>query len=294
MARDEKASAVDKLLRELGGGVKGEKPVVLVAEDEPNVRRILVHFLKQAGYDVLEAADGKHACRTVESSSVSVILMDVMMPFMDGFEACKRIKENPLTRHIPVLICTAKSHRDDVFGALKAGADDYILKPFTRDTILEKVEKALQRAYQQKPKVGIERRQHPRKAVDLTLSWSPNTSGAGVVYKTKVTNISRAGLCFEIDTCPVCTGYVEGAVHQDCPFSGYYMRSRTADELEMLLSISPHSIFRTCGKVVHVHRPPESKRECVGVLFTRLSDSDTKALTDFLMDSRIFKRDDPM
>jgi DNA-binding response OmpR family regulator len=161
MARDEKASAVDKLLRELGGGVKGEKPVVLVAEDEPNVRRILVHFLKQAGYDVLEAADGKHACRTVESSSVSVILMDVMMPFMDGFEACKRIKENPLTRHIPVLICTAKSHRDDVFGALKAGADDYILKPFTRDTILEKVEKALQRAYQQKPKSAASTRGKP-------------------------------------------------------------------------------------------------------------------------------------
>src|SRR4029453_10221389 len=118
-------------------------PLVLVADDDQNLRKILCLFLKNARYETVEAANGREALNMAKSQDPDIILMDIMMPILDGFTVCKLLKDDPETRPIPVLICTAKNRKEDLIAAIKAGAEDYIIKPFTKDTVLGKIEKAL-------------------------------------------------------------------------------------------------------------------------------------------------------
>jgi len=118
-------------------------PLVLVADDDNNLRKILCIFLKNARYETVEAANGREALNMAKGQAPDLILMDIMMPLLDGFTVCKLLKDDPETRRIPVLICTAKNRKEDLVAAIKAGAEDYIIKPFTKETVLGKIEKAL-------------------------------------------------------------------------------------------------------------------------------------------------------
>src|SRR5436190_16995300 len=118
-------------------------PLVLVADDDQNLRKILCIFLKNARYETVEAANGREALNMAKGQAPDIILMDIMMPLLDGFTVCKLLKDDPETRRIPVLICTAKNRKEDLVAAIKAGAEDYIIKPFTKETMLTKIEKAL-------------------------------------------------------------------------------------------------------------------------------------------------------
>src|ERR1041384_7051136 len=118
-------------------------PLILVADDDTNLRKILALFLKNAGYSVVEAVNGREALETAKLRRPDAILLDIMMPLMDGFTVCRLIKDDPEMSYSAILICTARNRKEDLIAAIKAGAEDYIIKPFTKETVLGKVDKAL-------------------------------------------------------------------------------------------------------------------------------------------------------
>ena len=103
---------------------------ILLADDEDDVKVVLKLFLEARGYDVVTAYDGLDAISKVQSEKPDVILLDVMMPLIDGFEVCKKLKADPTTAHIPVVMLSAASHAESVKKGLDAGAVDYLVKPF--------------------------------------------------------------------------------------------------------------------------------------------------------------------
>lgn len=110
---------------------------VLVVDDDPKNRRLLNDLLRARGHEVVEAPSGEEALRQVSETPPDVVLLDIMMPGMDGIEMCRRIKDNPATSHIPVLLVTALSERSDRIRGIEAGANDFLTKPIdTRDVVL--------------------------------------------------------------------------------------------------------------------------------------------------------------
>ncbi len=121
----------------------GPKKTVLVCDDVTQIRKILCFNLKAANYETIEAEDGAEAIKISETQKVDLILLDVMTPRVDGFTACGRIKSNPNTKNVPIIMLTACSQKEDVIRALSSGACDYIVKPFKKETVLQKIEHAL-------------------------------------------------------------------------------------------------------------------------------------------------------
>lgn len=105
---------------------------VLVVDDMPENAMILKSFLTPLGYEVEFASRGEDALAMVEKSPPDVILLDIVMPGMNGFEVCRRLKEDPKTQHIPVVIITGMADRETNVKAVKCGADDFLIKPFDR------------------------------------------------------------------------------------------------------------------------------------------------------------------
>ncbi len=122
------------------------KKTVLVCDDVTQIRKILCFNLKAANYEVLEAEDGSEAIKVSLLHKVDLILLDVMTPKVDGFTACGKIKQNPKTAHVPIIMLTACSQKEDIIKALSNGACDYIVKPFKKETVLSKIEKAINAA----------------------------------------------------------------------------------------------------------------------------------------------------
>src|SRR5258706_285077 len=165
------------------------QPLVLVADDDNNLRKILCIFLKNAHYETVEAANGREALQMAKSQSPDLILMDIMMPMLDGFTVCKLLKDDPDTKRILVLICTAKNRKEDLVAAIKAGAEDYIIKPFTKDTVLSKIEKAMAARMNQsssKMMSAVERRDSRRNVAGWSLSCGGQSQGGlAPVYQTR-------------------------------------------------------------------------------------------------------------
>lgn len=113
---------------EFGQGAS-EQTTVLVVDDDQVLRSLLSKLLNALGYKVVEAGDGVEALAVVERNPVTAILMDVMMPRMDGFEACRRVKEDPSSAHIPVVLITALTDNEHRRQGIEAGADEYVRKP---------------------------------------------------------------------------------------------------------------------------------------------------------------------
>ena len=115
---------------------------ILVVEDDHSTREILTHALKRAGHGVVTAADGMGALDLVGSANPDLILLDVGLPDIDGFEVCRRIR---LDRQVPIIMLTARDEEDDVMRAFKLGADDYVTKPFSARLLAARVETVLRR-----------------------------------------------------------------------------------------------------------------------------------------------------
>lgn len=107
-----------------------KKKKVLIAEDEEHIRRLIKVILEQDNYDLIEAKDGKEALEKVSEEMPDLLILDLMMPKIDGIEVCQQLKKNALTRKIPVIMLTAKREMSDKVVGVKAGADDYLTKPF--------------------------------------------------------------------------------------------------------------------------------------------------------------------
>src|SRR5437870_12082818 len=102
---------------------------VIVVDDDPNNRMLLSHILEAKGHEVLEADDGEAALRLIAESPPDVVLLDVMMPRMDGFEVCRRLRGDASTESTPILLITALSDRKDRLTGIEAGANDFLGKP---------------------------------------------------------------------------------------------------------------------------------------------------------------------
>jgi two-component system, chemotaxis family, chemotaxis protein CheY len=118
----------------------------LVVDDFSTMRRIVRGLLKEMGCnDVEEAEDGVVAMNLLRSNKVDFVVSDINMPNMNGFELLKAIKANEALKHIPVLMVTAEARKEDIVLAAQSGAAGYIVKPFTKATLEEKVQKILQK-----------------------------------------------------------------------------------------------------------------------------------------------------
>jgi CheY-like chemotaxis protein len=262
-------------------------PLVLVADDDQNLRKILCLFLKNARYETVEAANGREALNMAKSQNPDIVLMDIMMPLLDGFTVCKMLKDDPETRRIPVLICTAKNRKEDLIAAIKAGAEDYIIKPFTKDTVLGKIEKALSARKEQSSSrmmSAVERRDSRRKVAGWSLSWGGQSQGGlAPVYKTKVYDISQKGLSFEFVRCDICTGYEQGTVHPLCLFAKHAKRFQESQTLDFVLSIKKDIVLEVQGRIAHVYQWVDNPRtEKVGVMFTKISPTAHGVITQYL------------
>ena len=119
------------------------RKVILNVEDNEANRKIVRYLFISKGYEVIEAMDGEEGVRMAEQERPDIILMDAQLPKMDGYEATRRIKENPALRDIPIVAVTSFALSGDNVKATEAGCDDYIAKPFKPRNLLEKVEKLL-------------------------------------------------------------------------------------------------------------------------------------------------------
>lgn len=116
---------------------------VLIADDEPNIVTSLEFLLRKRDFEVRVARDGEEALRLVESFRPDLVLLDVMMPLCDGFEVCRRIRENPILREVRVVMLTARGRGTEREEGFALGADAYVTKPFSTRELLAKVDQML-------------------------------------------------------------------------------------------------------------------------------------------------------
>jgi DNA-binding response OmpR family regulator len=118
---------------------------ILLAEDEQQIGDMVTFKLTNSGHRVVRVGDGEAALAAAERDRPDVIILDVMMPLVDGFAVLGRLKSNPELRAIPVIMLTARGQERDVLSGLQAGATDYIVKPFSLKELLARVDVALRR-----------------------------------------------------------------------------------------------------------------------------------------------------
>jgi CheY-like chemotaxis protein len=125
--------------------VKRAKPLVLVVDDFEDNRAMYTVFLTYSGYDVLEASDGVEAVEVTSKQLPDVVVMDLSLPLMDGWEATRRLKGDPRTRHIPIIALTGHALSGHTQDAEDAGCDAFLAKPCLPESLVEKVQELLRR-----------------------------------------------------------------------------------------------------------------------------------------------------
>lgn len=112
---------------------------ILIAEDMPRAAELLEVYLADTGYEVRVASDGEQALKEVAAWQPDLVLLDVMMPRISGFEVCKRLRADPATRDIAVLMLTALDQHSDIERAVEAGTDDFLSKPIAKSVLLQRI-----------------------------------------------------------------------------------------------------------------------------------------------------------
>jgi DNA-binding response OmpR family regulator len=118
---------------------------ILIAEDEKDIRELIAFTLRYAGHDVTTTTNGEEAYTAAQQTMPDLILLDVRMPRMTGYEACEKIKLNEKTKNIPVVFLSAKGQESEVQTGMNAGADEYIIKPFAPDQLATHVRGILEK-----------------------------------------------------------------------------------------------------------------------------------------------------
>ncbi|RKY03493.1 hypothetical protein DRP77_06005 [Candidatus Poribacteria bacterium] len=116
---------------------------VLLIDDEPEIIETVKFLLGLKNFEVVAAMDGVEGLEKAKSEKPDLILLDLILPKLNGYEVCARLKRDPDTKDIPVLILTARDEAESILRAYRAGADEYIVKPFTTTVLLEKINKHL-------------------------------------------------------------------------------------------------------------------------------------------------------
>ncbi len=120
-----------------------ESHTVLIVDDEPHILRSLGFVLRRAGYEVMEARGGGEALETIRRDRPDLVFLDIMMPKIDGYEVCRRVKRSTDLRDTYIIILTAKGQRSDLEGAMDAEADEYMTKPFSPSRAVTRVQEVL-------------------------------------------------------------------------------------------------------------------------------------------------------
>lgn len=139
---------------------------VLIVDDEPDMREMMAHQLRSAGFTIEEAGSGAEALRRARSAQPGAILLDLMLPEMDGFEVFKALRRDPVTEGIPVLVVSARTSELDRVLAFELGADDYITKPFSPRELVLRLRRSLDR-HHPLPGQSAERISIEELAIDL-------------------------------------------------------------------------------------------------------------------------------
>lgn len=128
---------------------------ILVVDDEASIVEFICRALKMQGYKVVSASDGDNALNMIEEELPDLVILDLMLPGMDGWEVCRRAKSNDAAKNIPILILTARTSAEDVVQGLDLGADDYMRKPFPLEELLARVRVLLRRSYYSSKKCRV-------------------------------------------------------------------------------------------------------------------------------------------
>ena len=192
---------------------------VLIVDDDPQIRDILTIYFKKENFTVAEAADGVEAIRKAEQLNPSIILLDIMMPVLDGIEVCRQIRK---FSRVPIIMLTARSEDDDRIMGLELGADDYITKPFNPREVVARVKAVLRRVHDTARPVSpvlhfsnldIDINEHAITAFDQTISlttkemellWclasNPNRTFSRELLLEKVWDYTYCGETRTVDT----------------------------------------------------------------------------------------------
>jgi two-component system, OmpR family, alkaline phosphatase synthesis response regulator PhoP len=119
---------------------------VLVADDERDIRRLVTFTLERAGFEIIEAADGQEALDLATQNHPDLILLDVMMPYINGYDVCRKLRDIPELKEVPVLFLSAKAQNYEIGEGLEAGATDYLVKPFIPRELAAKVKQLMAKA----------------------------------------------------------------------------------------------------------------------------------------------------
>jgi two-component system phosphate regulon response regulator PhoB len=124
---------------------KMAKPKILIVEDDPDILELLHYNLEKAGYETFRAENGEQALLLAKKHPLDLVLLDILMPGLNGLEVCRRMKRDPVLQHIPIMMVTAKGEEMDRVVGLELGADDYVVKPFSIREIILRIQKLLDR-----------------------------------------------------------------------------------------------------------------------------------------------------
>lgn len=119
---------------------------VLIVEDEPDIRDLVVFHLEREGYQVAQCRSGPEALRLARATPPDLVLLDLMLPEMDGLEVCRRLRQDPATMALPIVMLTARGDEVDRVLGLELGADDYVVKPFSPRELVARIRAVLRRA----------------------------------------------------------------------------------------------------------------------------------------------------
>lgn len=118
---------------------------ILIAEDERDIRELIAFTLRFAGFEVFTTTNGEEALNILDQVQPDLVLLDIRMPRVNGYQVCQKIKTNPETQHIPVVFLSAKGQESEVLEGYSVGADEYIVKPFSPDQLIERVKEILKK-----------------------------------------------------------------------------------------------------------------------------------------------------
>lgn len=127
---------------------------ILIVDDEVNIRELVKFNLDKAGYTIIEAADGQSAVNTARADKPDLVILDLMLPGIDGLEVCRHLKGQRETSGIPIIMLTAKNEEIDKILGLELGADDYMTKPFSARELIARVKAVLRRSQKDAPSAG--------------------------------------------------------------------------------------------------------------------------------------------
>lgn len=154
---------------------------IMVVDDEPDLTRLVAHHLKREGFDPICAENGTEALQEIKRGNIALMILDVMMPGEDGFQVCRRLREQPKTASLPIILLTALDDENDKILGLEIGADDYLTKPFSPKELVARVKALLRRS------VGNEKctvYTHRNITVDL-IRHEVKTDGRKIVLTAK-------------------------------------------------------------------------------------------------------------